>query len=110
MIREEEVFKIGRIGKPHGIKGEVTLHIDDDENPSWSRLTGMSLVDSNTQLLIGKITSIDATTANILFAVDTADGEVLVPAAEELIEDIDWEGRTIRIALPEGLLSLNNEK
>lgn len=176
MIREEEVFKIGRIGKPHGIKGEVTLHIDDDvfdrveaeylilevdgilvpfyieeyrfrtdetvlmkfdgidtqeqarelthcdvffpysladdddENPSWSRLTGMSLVDSNTQLSIGKITSIDDTTANILFAVDTADGEVLVPAAEELIEDIDWEGRTIRIALPEGLLSLNNEK
>lgn len=25
-----EVFRIGRIGKPHGVKGELTMHIDDD--------------------------------------------------------------------------------
>lgn len=176
MIREEEVFKIGRIGKPHGIKGEVTLHIDDDvfdrvdaeylilevdgilvpfyieeyrfrtdetvlmkfdgidtqeqarelthcdiyfpyaladddeENPSWNRLVGMSLVDSNTQQVVGKIVGVDDTTVNTLLEVETNRGEILVPAAEELITDIDWEGRTIRIALPEGLLSLNNEK
>ena len=30
MIREDDVYKIGRIGKPHGIGGEVTLRFRDD--------------------------------------------------------------------------------
>lgn len=30
MIKENEVYKIGRIGKPHGISGEVTLRFSDD--------------------------------------------------------------------------------
>ena len=30
MIKENEVYKIGRIGKPHGICGEVTLRFSDD--------------------------------------------------------------------------------
>ena len=30
MIRQEEVYKIGKIGKQHGVKGELTLFFDDD--------------------------------------------------------------------------------
>ena len=30
MIKQEEVYKIGRIGKPHGVKGEVNLMFTDD--------------------------------------------------------------------------------
>ena len=30
MIKQEEVYKIGRIGKPHGINGEVHFLFDDD--------------------------------------------------------------------------------
>ena len=30
MIRENEVYKIGRLGKPHGVKGEITFMFDDD--------------------------------------------------------------------------------
>lgn len=30
MIKKEEVFKIGRLGKAHGVKGEVSFHFDDD--------------------------------------------------------------------------------
>lgn len=30
MIRQEDVYKIGKIGKPHGVKGELTLFFDDD--------------------------------------------------------------------------------
>lgn len=30
MIRTEEVYKIGKIGKPHGVKGEVTFMFSDD--------------------------------------------------------------------------------
>ena len=30
MIKEEEVYKIGRLGKAHGVKGEVSFQFDDD--------------------------------------------------------------------------------
>ena len=30
MIKQEEVYKIGRLGKAHGVKGEVSLQFDDD--------------------------------------------------------------------------------
>ena len=30
MIKQEEVFKIGRLGTTHGVKGEVSFHFDDD--------------------------------------------------------------------------------
>ena len=30
MIRREDVYKIGRLGKAHGVKGEVSFQFDDD--------------------------------------------------------------------------------
>ena len=30
MIRQEEVYKIGRLGKSHGVKGEISFQFDDD--------------------------------------------------------------------------------
>lgn len=30
MIKKEEVYRIGRLGKAHGIKGEVSFQFDDD--------------------------------------------------------------------------------
>ena len=30
MIRKEEVYRIGRLGKAHGVRGEVSLQFDDD--------------------------------------------------------------------------------
>jgi 16S rRNA processing protein RimM len=30
MIKKEEVYRIGRLGKAHGVKGEVSLQFDDD--------------------------------------------------------------------------------
>ena len=30
MIRRDEVYKIGRLGKAHGIKGEITFPFEDD--------------------------------------------------------------------------------
>ena len=30
MIKPEEVYCIGRLGKPHGVHGEVSFHFDDD--------------------------------------------------------------------------------
>ena len=30
MIKKEEVYKIGRLGKAHGVKGELSFQFDDD--------------------------------------------------------------------------------
>ena len=30
MIKKETVYRIGKIGKPHGVDGEVSFHFDDD--------------------------------------------------------------------------------
>ena len=30
MIKEEDVYRIGKIGKPHGVKGELSFHFTDD--------------------------------------------------------------------------------
>ena len=30
MIKEQDIYKIGVIGKAHGVKGELSIQIDDD--------------------------------------------------------------------------------
>ena len=174
MIRQEEVYRIGVIGKAHGVKGEVVMYFDDDvfdrvdadylvldvdgilvpfyiegyrfrsdttillkldgvdsqqqareltgcevyfphilsdhDNadgmPTWASLVGYSIVDTATKTVVGRVASIDTTTPNTLFCLDTG---ALIPAASELVAAIDSEARQISMALPQGLLSLYNE-
>lgn len=173
MITQEEVYKIGRIGKPHGIKGEVHFSFDDDvfdrvdaeylileidgilvpffmeeyrfrgessalvkfcdidsqdkareltncdvyfpykltdedpENIRWTQIIGFQLINVSNQQSIGTIIGIDDNTINILFEVKTQDKRnILVPANEKLIEEINTDHKYISIQLPEGLLEL----
>ena len=53
---------------------------------------------------LGEITDVDDTTINTLFVVDYNGEELLVPAGEEMIKEIDHEQRIIRFNLPEGLI------
>ena len=169
MIRAEEVYKIGRLGKAHGVKGEVSFQFDDDifdrvdadylvldidgilvpffmeeyrfrndtvclvkfcdidtqqraqeltgcdvyfpralaeeaeEMPSLASLVGFEIVDASNGNTVGNIVAIDDSTINLLFELE--DG-TLIPASNELIEDIDAEQRTIRMNIPEGLLDI----
>jgi len=168
MIRQEEVYQIGRIGKTHGVKGEVSLHFDDDvfdrtdadyvvlevdgllvpfffeeyrfrsdstaivkfcdidtqerarqltgcdvyfplsltpdDAPvTWAFFVGFTLIDAHTGQPVGTIASVDDQTVNILFELE---GGQLIPAAEELITDIDRDNKTITIELPEGILEI----
>ena len=168
MIRREEVYKIGRLGKTHGVRGEISFLLDDDvfdrtdadylildidgilvpffieeyrfktdsnalmkfdgidtqerareltgcdvyfprtladedEAVSWAELVGYDLIDSNSGKAIGEIAAIDDSTINILF--ELTDGK-LIPASEELIQQIDTKRHQIEINLPEGILEL----
>lgn len=169
MIRESEVYKIGKVGKTHGIKGELQVFIDDDafdrvdadylilkvdgivvpffmeeyrfksdeiclvkfedidtqekareltgcevffprsmaeaeeHDMTYAELVGYELVDNNTDKVLGKIAYVDDTTENILFELDN---DMLIPAPDELIVEIDSESHTIIMQLPEGILDL----
>ena len=168
MIKPEEVYRIGRLGKAHGVKGEVSLQFDDDifdrvdcdylvldvdgilvpffieeyrfrsdtvalvkfedvdtqqraaeltgcdvyfpraladedDAPALALLVGFDLVEANAGRTVGRIAAIDDTTANTLFELE--DGR-LIPASDDLVDNIDLKHRTITMRLPEGLLDL----
>lgn len=172
MIKDEEVYKIGRVGKPHGIKGELQVQVEDDVfdrvdadylvlsidgilvpffmeeyrfksdetvlvkfcdidtqerareltgcdvffpraladeddsgELSYAQLIGFTLIDDTTGKAVGEIASIDDNTVNLLF--ELTDG-TLIPAAEELITDIDTDKHTIMVVVPEGILAINS--
>ena len=169
MIREEDVYKIGVIGKTHGVKGELNFTFTDDvfdrvdadylilridgilvpffideyrfrsddrallilhdidTNEKAQNLVGTevffpySLSDKQKEEVIsfndligftidgiGIVTGIDDYTENILFEVKRNDGkQILIPAVEEFVENVDYEKKIIKVQLPEGLVELN---
>lgn len=172
MIKLSDVYRIGCLGKPHGVKGEIAFSFDDDvfdrqeadfmfvmidgllvpfffeeyrfssdvvalvkfegvdtigqaadltgcdvyfpraasdddaDTVSKAELSGFRLVDAATGAVVGEVTAIDDSTANPLFVVDTANGEMLIPASHELVKAIDKKNLTITVDIPEGLLQL----
>ena len=173
MITKEQVYKIGQINKPHGLKGELSMNFDDDifdradcpylicevdgllvpffieeyrfktdssalvkfldidsseqaqqlvgstvyfenkfieegaeDEVSLNYFIGFTVKDGETY--IGKIIDIDDQTENWLFVIEHGDDELLIPAHEEFITDIDHQSRTITMDLPNGLIDLNN--
>lgn len=170
MIRKEEVYRIGQLTKPHGIKGEVAFSFTDDifdrtdecdylicmmdgilvpffieeyrfksdtvalikfegidtteqarrftnievyyptkyaeesDELSWSYFVGFHITDEHIGLL-GEIEDVDESTINTLFIIRRPNGEeLLVPAQEAFITDMNHKKRTITMNLPEGMM------
>lgn len=175
MIKESEVFKIGKFTKPHGIKGEIAFAFDNDvfdrvECPylicqidgifvpfiikeyrfkgketalitfedidnetkaqrltgldvyfprsyyeedekedidySWSFFLGFTVVDKHVGEL-GSIDEIDEKTINTLFLIRNKDEELIIPATEDFISEIDAKNKILYLELPEGLIDNN---
>jgi 16S rRNA processing protein RimM len=82
----------------------LSLIPDDDEAPlTLSFLVGFTVIDAQTGKSVGRIASVDDSTANVLFELE--DG-TLIPANDDLVTGIDQKKRILTIALPEGLLEL----
>lgn len=77
----------------------------EDAEIELDYFAGFSLVDSEKGLL-GVISEVDQTTDNVLFVIPTKNDELLIPAGEEYIEEIDHDKKIIYVKLPEGLLDL----
>ncbi len=60
------------------------------------------------QPFAGRVTDYFDSEANPLFELEIEGRRVLVPAAEEFFAHIDFEGRSLRLVLPEGLLNMEN--
>ena len=80
---------------PEELTGEIT----------WDNFIGFTVIDKN-KGEIGEITHVDDTTLNVLLQIDHNGQDILLPAAEELIKEVDYEKRMLFVSMPEGLLDL----
>lgn len=172
MIKQEDVYRIGRLGKPHGVRGELSFQFDDDifdrvdadylifgidgilvpffieeyrfrsneicllklcdidseerareltgcdvffpralaqeeeGGASWAEIIGFRVINGASGEVVGTIRSVDDSTINVLFSLDTPQGQALIPASDDLIVDVDRQAQTITMTIPDGLLDL----
>ncbi|MCC8171811.1 MAG: ribosome maturation factor RimM [Parabacteroides sp.] len=84
---------------PKELFGEEELNGAD----SWDYFVGFRVTDARYGEL-GEVVAVDESTANVLLQVAEGGKEWLVPAAEELFDDIDHENKMLYMNLPEGLI------
>lgn len=92
------------------LKSEVEEQVDgssaDDADGFYAEdLIGYSIADT-AGTLQGVIEDVDDSTDNVLFIAQTPRGEVLIPVADDFIEQIDADNKIITFDLPEGFLNL----
>ena len=80
----------------------------EDGELSWNFFVGFRMEDVR-HCELGEVVEVDTTTVNTLFVVEQEDGEeLLIPAQEEFIVEINQEKKLITVELPEGLLNLED--
>ena len=71
----------------------------------WCDIIGLSVFSSEGEYL-GRVASIIATGSNDVYVVkdpdNSKDNEILIPAIESVVQEIDLERQTMRVELPEG--------
>ncbi len=90
------------------ISSDVYVENDDLDTETYfsedlSSLTGWLAKDAKIGEL-GRITDVIEITNNPLFVIDHDGEELLVPANDDLVEDVDEENRILTLNLPEGLI------
>lgn len=95
------------------IKRDIYIHkkflaegIDASELEGNSYFIGFSIFTEEEQF-IGEVVDIDDTTENVLFLLHDKNGnELIIPASDDFVVNIDEQRKIIIMSLPEGLLSL----
>jgi 16S rRNA processing protein RimM len=77
-----------------------------EDSYTWDYFIGFTVIDERSGK-IGPITDVEESTLNALFIIETETGEILIPAAGEMITAVDEEKKELHVALPEGLLELS---
>ena len=78
----------------------------EKETQGLNIYVGYSIVNQEDEI-IGTIDLIDDSTENVLFCLSSSSGkEILIPASDDYMLDIDDDDRKISMEIPEGLLEL----
>lgn len=105
---DDEFYPEDLIG--FAVTGFETRHGQDEETPPGEESVDSNNADNNvkpaTGQFTGTVTDYYDSDANPLFELEIGGRRVLVPAAEEFIAHIDFERRTMKLILPEGLIDL----
>lgn len=92
------------IGKNIYAKADEVSLSDENDGLYVTDMNGYSIFSPDGSE-IGLIERVDSSTANILFIVNSTDGETIyIPAAEEFIQSLDIENKAIVMDLPDGLI------
>ena len=75
----------------------------DDEQYYWSDLEGLEVVDQQ-QGALGRVVGMFTTPAHDILEVDGPAGEILIPAIEPFLVQLDREKGLLHVNLPEGLV------
>jgi len=76
-----------------------------DDKFYFHEIIGFDVIDQQ-HGNIGKIVSINDTTAQALFEIDKDGKQVLIPMNDEFIEKVDKKNKKIKVITPEGLVDL----
>lgn len=79
----------------------------DEEVEEELGYIGYTIIDKSLGTL-GEVIEINDQTANVLFIVDHDGEELMIPAADDLVLEIDDEEQTILMDLPVGLVNLED--
>ena len=77
--------------------------VEECEELTWSYFKGFKAIGTE-QGELGEIIDVDENTINTLFVIEGKDDEILIPAQEEFIVNIDHQNKEIIFDLPEGLV------
>ena len=101
------------VNKPiYALKAELApfLELEQEDLLDEDDLVGYKVVDAANNVSLGVIASVDSTTENLLFVIETDNGEIIyAPAVDEFIEEVDDAEMTIKMSLPDGLIELNKK-
>ena len=75
----------------------------DEDTYYWFELIGIEVYAAEEQFL-GRIESIVETGSNDVYVVKNGEKEVLIPALESVVLNVDLEHNIMRVQLPEGLI------
>ena len=75
----------------------------DDEQYYWSDLDGLEVIDQQ-QGVLGRVVGMFTTTAHDILEVDGLTGEILIPAIEPFLVQVDRDKGQLHVNLPEGLV------
>ena len=84
----------------------LPIHLMSDEDMlSYEYFIGFTVVNADEKL--GEISFVDDQTVNILFGISAEDGDILLPAVEGFIMEVDNENKILYTNYPNELVELN---